>query len=178
MKGRSVFSENLPNSVNHISFYLQLCEGLLGLAEVYYLKEDMKEAKKLLLRSRELATHVLGPKHHYVAAIISKVCHLPGLGISDGFFTPPSHKVEFTMSVVQPGSMVPKSKLKSLPVKGLRRAWTWVGIRVVTQGPGCVYVHLGPFWFILKHRSKSSLGSQSVRGLWVSGWQLDWYMRN
>lgn len=33
----------------------------------------MTEAKKLVTRALELATSVLGKKHHYVAAILTKV---------------------------------------------------------------------------------------------------------
>ncbi|KAL3870127.1 hypothetical protein ACJMK2_042738, partial [Sinanodonta woodiana] len=55
---------------------LQLCEGLLGLATVFYLQDNMPEAKKLLVRSLELATDVLGRRHHYVAAIFNKLGQL------------------------------------------------------------------------------------------------------
>ena len=33
----------------------------------------MTESKKYLVRARELSTQVLGPRHHYVSAIINKV---------------------------------------------------------------------------------------------------------
>ena len=52
---------------------LQLCEGLLGLANVYIEKADMTEAKKLMTRALELATNVLGMKHHFVVAIFTRV---------------------------------------------------------------------------------------------------------
>ncbi|XP_019626894.1 PREDICTED: uncharacterized protein LOC109471895 isoform X3 [Branchiostoma belcheri] len=60
---------------------LYLVKGLLGLASVKSLKEDQKEAKKLLLRAKEVATSVLGPHHHYVASIvgqIGQVCYKQG----------------------------------------------------------------------------------------------------
>jgi hypothetical protein len=46
-----------------LHFFLQLCEGLLGLSTVYIQKENMIEAKKLMTRALELATYVLGVKH-------------------------------------------------------------------------------------------------------------------
>ncbi|XP_061175870.1 uncharacterized protein LOC133184810 [Saccostrea echinata] len=52
---------------------LQLCEGLLGLAAVMNLKNDMPQSKKLLIRALELATEVLGRQHHFVAAILNKL---------------------------------------------------------------------------------------------------------
>ena len=51
----------------------QLSEGLLGLATIYVQKENMAEAKKLMNRALELAIDVVGNKHHFVAAIFSKV---------------------------------------------------------------------------------------------------------
>ena len=60
-------------NIESVFFSFQLAEGLLGQATILYLKEDMSEAKKFLIRARELATDVLGPRHHYVAAIINKV---------------------------------------------------------------------------------------------------------
>ena len=56
-----------------LHFFLQLCEGLLGLSTVYIQKENMIEAKKLMTRALELATYVLGVKHHFVAAIFTRV---------------------------------------------------------------------------------------------------------
>ncbi|XP_033745872.1 LOW QUALITY PROTEIN: uncharacterized protein LOC117331312 [Pecten maximus] len=64
------------NRIETPSQKLQLCEGLLGLATVYNLQENKREAKKLLVRCLELATDVLGPKHHYVAAIYNKLGEL------------------------------------------------------------------------------------------------------
>ena len=55
------------------NFSPQLAECMLGEATTLLLLSDMKESKKLLIRARELATEVLGPRHHYVAAIINKV---------------------------------------------------------------------------------------------------------
>ncbi|XP_060078987.1 uncharacterized protein LOC132558436 [Ylistrum balloti] len=67
---------NRQNRIETPSQKLQLCEGLLGLATVYNLQENRKEAKKLLVRCLELATDVLGPNHHYVAAIYNKLGEL------------------------------------------------------------------------------------------------------
>ncbi|KAL5013818.1 hypothetical protein ScPMuIL_008088 [Solemya velum] len=55
---------------------LMMCEGLLGLSNVYYLKENMPESKKLMVRALELSTEVLGKRHHYVAAILNKLGQL------------------------------------------------------------------------------------------------------
>lgn len=52
---------------------MQLCEGLLGLATVNIGKDDMAGAKKLLTRSLEIALEIFGKKHHFVAAIFTKV---------------------------------------------------------------------------------------------------------
>ena len=60
-----------------LHFFLQLCEGLLGLSTVYIQKENMIEAKKLMTRALELATYVLGVKHHFVAAIFTRVRNIP-----------------------------------------------------------------------------------------------------
>ncbi|XP_069101362.1 uncharacterized protein [Argopecten irradians] len=64
------------NRIETPSQKLQLCEGLLGLATVYNLQENKRESKKLLVRCLELATDVLGPNHHYVAAIYNKLGEL------------------------------------------------------------------------------------------------------
>ena len=40
---------------------------------MYVQKDDMLEAKKLMTRALELATSVLGKKHHFVADIYTKV---------------------------------------------------------------------------------------------------------
>ena len=49
--------------------FSQLTEALLGWADVLLAQEDMPSAKKYLIRCQEVATEVLGYKHHYVAAI-------------------------------------------------------------------------------------------------------------
>ena len=49
--------------------YLQLTEALLGWADVLIAQDNMPAAKKYLIRCREIATEVLGVRHHYVAAI-------------------------------------------------------------------------------------------------------------
>ena len=46
---------------------------MLGLASVYIELDKMDEAKKLMTRALELATEILGRKHHFVAAIFAKV---------------------------------------------------------------------------------------------------------
>ena len=50
------------------------------------LKENMIEAKKMLVRSLELATDVLGRQHHFVAAILNKVWKIIVLVLSLGVF--------------------------------------------------------------------------------------------
>ena len=45
----------------------------MGLAGVYIQKENMPEAKKLMIRALELSTDVLGKKHAYVASIYTQV---------------------------------------------------------------------------------------------------------
>ncbi|XP_064632184.1 uncharacterized protein LOC135490720 isoform X2 [Lineus longissimus] len=55
---------------------LLLCEALLGLAAVLIAKDDARNGKLVLLRARELAMNVLGPRHNYVAAIINKLGQL------------------------------------------------------------------------------------------------------
>ncbi|CAG2215023.1 NPHP3 [Mytilus edulis] len=67
---------NRQNRVTTPTQKLQLCEGLLGLSTVYIQKEDMLEAKKLMLRALELATFVLGKKHNFVAAIFTRLGQL------------------------------------------------------------------------------------------------------
>ncbi|XP_076109505.1 uncharacterized protein LOC143078527 [Mytilus galloprovincialis] len=67
---------NRQNRVITPTQKLQLCEGLLGLSTVYIQKEDMLEAKKLMLRALELATFVLGKKHNFVAAIFTRLGQL------------------------------------------------------------------------------------------------------
>ncbi|XP_052059702.1 uncharacterized protein LOC127700331 [Mytilus californianus] len=67
---------NRQNRVTTPTQKLQLCEGLLGLSSVYIQKEDMLEAKKLMLRALELATFVLGKKHNFVAAIFTRLGQL------------------------------------------------------------------------------------------------------
>ena len=47
--------------------------GLLGQATVYFLTGSMNDSKINLTRARELATEVLGSRHHYVAAISNRV---------------------------------------------------------------------------------------------------------
>ena len=46
---------------------------MLGLSSVLYLQDNMRESKKILIRSAELAIEVLGCRHHYVAAVMNKV---------------------------------------------------------------------------------------------------------
>ncbi|CAG2192362.1 unnamed protein product [Mytilus edulis] len=67
---------NRQNRIRSPGQKLQLCEGLLGLSTVYIHKEDMFEAKILMTRALELATFVLGKKHHFVAAILTKLGQL------------------------------------------------------------------------------------------------------
>ncbi|XP_071175248.1 uncharacterized protein [Mytilus edulis] len=67
---------NRQNRIRSPGQNLQLCEGLLGLSTVYINKEDMFEAKILMTRALELATFVLGKKHHFVAAILTKLGQL------------------------------------------------------------------------------------------------------
>ncbi|XP_013386754.1 TPR repeat-containing protein DDB_G0287407-like [Lingula anatina] len=55
---------------------LKLTEGLLGLAAVKVSKDEAIQAKRILIRARELATEVLGSRHHYVSAIINKIGQL------------------------------------------------------------------------------------------------------
>ncbi|XP_053394800.1 uncharacterized protein LOC123525710 isoform X2 [Mercenaria mercenaria] len=55
---------------------LQLCEGLLGMASVYIEQEKMAKAKYLMTRALELSTDILGRKHHFVAAIFTKLGQL------------------------------------------------------------------------------------------------------
>ncbi|WAR23121.1 Y7407-like protein [Mya arenaria] len=55
---------------------IKLCEGLLGLATVYVGKENMAEAKKLLSRSLELSTKILGKRHHFVASTFTRLGQL------------------------------------------------------------------------------------------------------
>ncbi|XP_070541009.1 uncharacterized protein [Ptychodera flava] len=60
---------------------LKLVEGLLGMGSVLGLQDQPGEAKKVFLRAKEVATDVLGPNHHYVAAIIGqvgKLCYSQG----------------------------------------------------------------------------------------------------
>lgn len=64
------------NRIKSVTEKLQLCKCLLGLATVFYMQGNMKESKKLLLRALEQATEILGPGHHYVAAIINKLGQL------------------------------------------------------------------------------------------------------
>ena len=52
---------------------LQLAEGLLGQATVFFLTNQMKDSKIYLTRAKELATEVLGQRHHFVAAITNRV---------------------------------------------------------------------------------------------------------
>lgn len=54
-------------------FDLKVCDGLLGLATLYFQKDNMLEAKKLTTRALELATNVIGRKHHFVSDIYTKV---------------------------------------------------------------------------------------------------------
>ncbi|CAG2252128.1 NPHP3 [Mytilus edulis] len=62
--------------LHSLSFSFYSCVGLLGLSTVYIQKEDMLEAKKLMLRALELATFVLGKKHNFVAAIFTRLGQL------------------------------------------------------------------------------------------------------
>lgn len=64
------------NRIRNVTQKLQLCKGLLGLATVFYMQGNMKEAKKLLLRALEQAKEILGHGHHYVAIIINKLGQL------------------------------------------------------------------------------------------------------
>ena len=54
--------------------YFKLSEGLQGLATIYKQQENMAEAKKLMTRALELAVDVVGQRHHFCAAIFTKVC--------------------------------------------------------------------------------------------------------
>lgn len=67
---------NRQNRIETPRQKLQLCEGLLGLSTVYIQKENMIEAKKLMIRALELATSVLGNKHHFVGAIFTRLGQL------------------------------------------------------------------------------------------------------
>ncbi|XP_052774907.1 uncharacterized protein LOC128213338 [Mya arenaria] len=67
---------NRQNRIETPAHKLQLCEGLLGLATVYVGKENMAEAKKLLSRSLELSTKILGKKHHFVASTFTRLGQL------------------------------------------------------------------------------------------------------
>ena len=62
----------------------QLCKGLVGLASVINLKNDMPQCKKILIRALELATEVLGNQHHFVAAILNKVSKICGRHFEQG----------------------------------------------------------------------------------------------
>ncbi|XP_038058559.1 uncharacterized protein LOC119729838 [Patiria miniata] len=55
---------------------LQLVKGLLGMGSVLSLKLKADEAIRFLRRAEEVATDVLGPKHHYVAAINGQIGQL------------------------------------------------------------------------------------------------------
>ncbi|XP_022091330.1 uncharacterized protein LOC110979639 [Acanthaster planci] len=55
---------------------LQLVKALLGMGSVLILQLKADEAIRFLRRAEELATDVLGPKHHYVAAINGQIGQL------------------------------------------------------------------------------------------------------
>ncbi|XP_022088563.1 uncharacterized protein LOC110978130 isoform X2 [Acanthaster planci] len=55
---------------------LQLVKALLGMGSVLSLKGKADEAIRFLRRAEEVATDVLGPKHHYVAAINGQIGQL------------------------------------------------------------------------------------------------------
>ena len=61
------------NKLNSPSQKLQLAEGLLGKATVYFLTNEMRDSKIYLTRAKELAIDVLGQRHHFVAAITNRV---------------------------------------------------------------------------------------------------------
>ena len=61
------------NKLHSPSQKLQLAEGLLGKATVYFLTNEMRDSKIYLTRAKELATDVLGQRHHFVAAITNRV---------------------------------------------------------------------------------------------------------
>ncbi|GAB1604434.1 hypothetical protein Ahia01_000724800 [Argonauta hians] len=74
-----IYYRELMDRLNNVKTWtqkLQLCEGCVGLATVLQMKNDMKESKRLLLRSVELSTEMFGHKYHYVAAIINKLGQL------------------------------------------------------------------------------------------------------
>ncbi|XP_038072011.1 uncharacterized protein LOC119740704 [Patiria miniata] len=55
---------------------LQLVKALLGMGSVLSLQGKADEAIRFLRRAEEVATDVLGPKHHYVAAINGQIGQL------------------------------------------------------------------------------------------------------
>ncbi|KAK3101549.1 hypothetical protein FSP39_004391 [Pinctada imbricata] len=74
-QGEAYYKDSISrqNRIVTPSEKLQLCQGLLGLASIMNLKDNMVLAKRALIRSLELATDVLGKQHHFVAAILSKL---------------------------------------------------------------------------------------------------------
>ncbi|XP_063416845.1 uncharacterized protein LOC134699089 isoform X1 [Mytilus trossulus] len=77
-KAISVYKDAIcrQNKIETPSQKIQVCDGLLGLATLYFYKDNMLEAKKLTTRALELATNVIGRKHHFVSDIYTKLGQL------------------------------------------------------------------------------------------------------